>query len=82
MKNVDYIAVGDSNMYGLFAGSIENRYVAQARGELSYTVLTGVGDRSADVLALINEVVAMNSKRVYLSIPSNDIAGDVSSSTY
>lgn len=84
-KYVDVIAIGDSNMYGLFAGAtFADRYIDQSLTGLSYTVLAGIGDKTADVLNRIDEVLALckPSTVIYLNIGSNDVGFGVGSGTY
>lgn len=84
-KNVDIVCVGDSLMYGLFVGAtFSNRYIDQAITTKSYTVLAGIGDRTADVLNRIDEILALckPSTKIYLNILSNDVGSGVGSGTY
>lgn len=84
-KYVDVVAIGDSNMYGLFVGAtFSNRYIDQSLSGLSYTVLAGIGDKTADVLNRIDEVLALckPSTIIYINIGSNDVGFSVAQATY
>lgn len=84
-KYVDIVAIGDSNMYGLFCGATySNRYIDQSITTKSYTVLAGIGDRTADILNRIDEIIALckPSTIIYLNIGSNDVGSGVPQATY
>lgn len=83
-KGVNYITIGDSNMSGLWATTTGSRYIEQAmstKGK-SYEILAGIGDRTADALLRVGEMIALNPKNAFINLISNDIANSVSSVTW
>lgn len=78
-KNVDYVFIGDSNMYGMFAGSNSARFAeaaATAKGK-SFEILAGIGDRTGDMINRIAEARALNPKYVIISAGRNDVANSI-----
>lgn len=77
----DYIALGDSNMYGMFAGSNANRFVEQSMLEkkYSYEVLAGIADQTREALLRVDEIINLRPKNVFISLLRNDIAAGRSS---
>lgn len=84
MKNLDYVCVGDSNMYGLFATAKESRYVTQALAsqDKSFEVLAGIADRTGDIVTRLPEIIALNPRNVYVNLGSNDVANGVATGTW
>lgn len=83
-KFVDYVFLGDSNMYGMFAGSNAVRFAeaaATAKGK-SFEVLAGIADRTAEVVLRLNEAIALKPRFAFLSIGRNDIANGVVTGTW
>ena len=84
----DYVAAGDSNMYGLHVGTgggaVTSRYVEQAMATKNKTfeIVAGIDDHSQDILNRLPEIIYMAPRSVYLNILSNDIADGVSSGTW
>lgn len=83
-RNAAYIAVGDSNMYGLFAGTNAVRYTQQAMTATNKTfeIVAGYADHTADVLNRIDEIKYLSPSAVYLNIGSNDVADGVGTGTW
>ncbi len=75
-KNADYVAVGDSNMYGCFATSNANRFVEQAMTSKSksFVIQAGIADQVREGLMRVNETIALSPSRVFISLLRNDIA--------
>ncbi len=82
-QNVKNLFIGASIDYGLFADSISNRIVNKLMGENnSYVLSAGGSDKTAEILAKINELVLINAKNVIFVGCGNDITFSVSSGTY
>jgi lysophospholipase L1-like esterase len=84
LKKADYCVIGDSNTYGLFAGTSPQRWaeLAMIAGNKTYTINAGIADRTADVVLKLNEIVALQPKNVLLSVGRNDIAAGVATGTW
>jgi len=84
LRYTDFLAVGDSNMHGLYAGSNSSRYVEQSAVAKGYqvTINAGISQGVGDVLSYVDQIIYMGSQKVYLNCVSNDIANGVSASTY
>lgn len=75
-KNLDLVGIGDSNMYGMYAGTNAARYVDQAAATLglNYEILAGAADSTVQTLSRIDEILALNPRIAYLNTISNDIS--------
>lgn len=73
--NSPLVCVGDSNMYGMYAGANNVRYCEQAAvtRSLGFEILAGPGDTTTECESRTAEIIAMNPRIVYLNTPSNDV---------
>lgn len=82
-KNQDYLFIGDSNTYGLFATSNALRWAENAAtaANKTFIISAGIADRTAEVILKLPEIIALKPKNVFLSIGRNDVANSVSIGT-
>lgn len=81
-KGVDLMCVGDSKTVSYYVGSYGDGYCTKLTGYLRTVNESGGSDETADVLAVIPELVALKPKAVLLNIGRNDIGRGVPFSTY
>lgn len=81
-KGVDLMCVGDSKTVSYYVGSYGDGYCAKLTGYLRTVNESGGSDQTADVLAVIPELIALKPKAVLLNIGRNDIGNGVPFATY
>jgi lysophospholipase L1-like esterase len=79
----DYCVIGDSNTYGIFATTNYLRWAEDAmnRGGKTFSINAGIADRTADVILKLPEIIALQPRKVLLSIGRNDVANSVALGT-
>ena len=82
-KNLDYLVIGDSNTYGLFATANNLRWaeLAMASKNRSYNICAAISERTTEVLQRLNEVKALKPINVLISLGRNDLASGTALST-
>jgi len=78
----DLLCVGDSKTVSYYAGSYLNGYCQQLQRQMLAVNESGGSDTTADVLAVVPEIIALKPKAVLLNIGRNDIGAGVPFSTY
>jgi hypothetical protein len=81
-KNIDVLALGDSNMHGFYADSNSARYVEKACTDLgkSFEIIAGV---DAGILDATPGIVPLfNPRIVYFNLGSNDEANGAADATW
>jgi len=76
--NAPVLFVGDSKTIGYSAKTTELRFPSL----LGYGVYGGAGDRTTELLLVVNQIIALKPKRVVLCIGRNDIGSGTSSGTW
>jgi lysophospholipase L1-like esterase len=77
------VFIGDSKTEGTGATTIESRYVSQVQN--MYNGIVGVGgggDRTAEILGRMPQILSLQPKRAFLELGSNDLRSGVSNSTF
>ena len=81
-SNPNYLLVGDSKFSGIGTTSSKLR-LQSLLSKLGYVeTWAGPGDRTAEVLASINGIIALKPQNVILNIGRNDLAFGVASATW
>lgn len=82
-KNANVIMDGDSITQWYASSALSNRYPAQLMSGSSktYVVLAGQGERTAELLNRLNEIITLAPRWIILAHGSNDIGTGVSVST-
>lgn len=79
-KNPKLLLTGDSNMQGAFAGSYSGRYGTLLQNFFSdrIEIVSGAGNASGDIVALLPEILLINPSAVLVNIGTNGInSGDL-----
>jgi hypothetical protein len=72
LLNPDIVCVGDSKTVGYFS-NYSTRWATLLKGNyINTVVLAGGGDKSADVINRLSEIIGLNPKQVLLEIGTND----------
>jgi len=84
LKNINILGIGDSITYGLFSETLEQRFlnVLFNSSEKSNDSNGGGSDKTAEVLARIDEILLINPKYALLMIGGNDIFFGISNEIY
>lgn len=83
VKNSALAIVGDSKTVGYIASAFESRIASQLNLYYPSTIaLPGGSDRTAEVLARVDEIIYLNPTSVILCIGSNDIRSSVTTGTW
>jgi len=86
LKFPTWAVMGDSNTYGMFAGSNANRYAEHAITAASKTgtICAGIDDHTQDLLNRLPEILVgiQPTKGVVINIGSNDVADGVGTGTW
>lgn len=77
----DAIIVGDSKVLGQGGGNL-TRWAANVGVPLNNIISGGGGDATAHIITRLNEIIALNPKRVLIDIGGNDILYAVPSATW
>lgn len=68
------VCVGDSKTVGYYAGTYQAGWCNQIGGPLPTVIEAGGGDETADVTAVIPEIIALRPNYVLLNIGRNDLS--------
>lgn len=83
LVNAAWAAVGDSKTEGAVTTTYANRWTTLIGSYVPSIVNLGAGgDRTAEVLARINQIISLKPRKVLLEIGSNDLRGGVSEPTF
>lgn len=84
LKNQHVLFVGNSITAGQYGGGTTSRYqyVCMNGSSRSNSFLAGPGDKSAEVLSRVKEIIALSPRWVSLEIGTNDIGSSISSSVW
>jgi hypothetical protein len=83
VQNPEIMFLGDSKTLGYGANSFYNTYPGIVGNRYNnISISAGFGDKTADLLNHIDEIIAINPNQVILSIGSNDLRFGVSNATF
>jgi len=81
---VTNLAIGDSNIAGLWARNISQRYFNLVNNSIgqSFAVSAGVADLTQSAIDKIDEIKKYGAKNIYINLGSNDVAFGISQAVW